>query len=82
MTLFRGYVRGVVRVEVTDPADPTPYWLVSARNPQAVVDPCVPDRRARGLGSCGPARRHAPTPSPPVPVFEREAFEPLTPAMG
>ncbi len=37
-TLFRGYVRGVVRVEVTDPADPTPYWLVSARNPQAVVD--------------------------------------------
>ena len=37
-TLFRGYVRGVVRVEVADPADPTPYWLVSARNPQAVVD--------------------------------------------
>ncbi|WP_182047545.1 DUF3093 family protein, partial [Curtobacterium sp. ME26] len=32
------YVRGVVRVEVADPADPTPYWLVSARNPQAVVD--------------------------------------------
>lgn len=37
-TLFRGYVRGVVRVEVADPADPTPYWLVSARNPQAIVD--------------------------------------------
>ncbi|WIE76990.1 DUF3093 domain-containing protein [Curtobacterium sp. MCSS17_007] len=37
-TLFRGYVRGVVRVEVADPADPTPYWLVSARDPQAVVD--------------------------------------------
>ncbi len=36
-TLFRGYVRGVVRVEVQDPADPTPYWLVSVRNPDAVV---------------------------------------------
>ncbi|WP_288467107.1 DUF3093 domain-containing protein [uncultured Curtobacterium sp.] len=36
-TLFRGYVRGVVRVEVADPADPTPYWLVSVRNPSAVV---------------------------------------------
>jgi len=36
-TLFRGYVRGVVRVEVRDEADPTPYWLVSVRNPSAVV---------------------------------------------
>jgi hypothetical protein len=36
-TLFRGYVRGVVKVEVQDPADPTPYWLVSVRNPSAVV---------------------------------------------
>ena len=37
-TLFRGYVRGVVRVEVRDEADPTPYWLVSVRNPSAVVE--------------------------------------------
>lgn len=36
-TLFRGYVRGVVKVEVEDPADPTPYWLVSVRNPSAIV---------------------------------------------
>ncbi len=36
-TLFRGYVRGVVRVEVADAADPTPYWLVSVRDPAAVV---------------------------------------------
>jgi DUF3093 family protein len=26
-----------VRVEVDDPADPTPYWLVSSRHPEAVV---------------------------------------------
>lgn len=36
-TLFRGYVHGVVRVEVRDDADPTPYWLVSVRDPQAVT---------------------------------------------
>lgn len=36
-TLFRGYVRGVVKVEVRDEADPTPYWLVSTRHPEAVV---------------------------------------------
>jgi len=36
-TLFRGYVHGVVKVEVRDPADPTPYWLVSVRDPEAVT---------------------------------------------
>ncbi|MBN9607549.1 MAG: DUF3093 domain-containing protein [Actinomycetales bacterium] len=29
--LLRGWVRGVVRIELDDPADPTPYWLVSSR---------------------------------------------------
>jgi hypothetical protein len=33
----RPYVDGGVRVAVTDPADPTPYWLVSCRRPEAVV---------------------------------------------
>jgi hypothetical protein len=37
-TLFRGYVRGVVKVEVRDDADPTPYWLVSVRQPTKVVE--------------------------------------------
>ncbi|WIB27785.1 DUF3093 domain-containing protein [Curtobacterium sp. MCSS17_015] len=36
-TLFRGYVSGVVKVEVRDDADPTPYWLVSVRHPDAVT---------------------------------------------
>jgi hypothetical protein len=36
-TLFRGYVHGVVRVEVADPNDPTPYWLVSVRDPERFV---------------------------------------------
>lgn len=34
---IRGYVPGVVRIEVDDPADPTPYWLVSTRRPERLV---------------------------------------------
>ncbi|PID54264.1 MAG: hypothetical protein CSB46_03540 [Micrococcales bacterium] len=28
---------GVVRIGLDDPSDPTPYWLVSSRNPQALA---------------------------------------------
>jgi len=31
--LLRGWITGVVRVEITDAADPTPYWLISSRRP-------------------------------------------------
>ena len=31
--LLRGWIPGVVRVELDDPSDPTPYWLVSSRQP-------------------------------------------------
>lgn len=33
----RPYVDGGVRVEVVDPSDPAPYWLVSSRRPEAVA---------------------------------------------
>jgi hypothetical protein len=36
--LLRPYLRRAVRVEVTDPADPTPYWLVSTRHPRTLVE--------------------------------------------
>ncbi|HEX6248055.1 MAG TPA: DUF3093 domain-containing protein [Nocardioidaceae bacterium] len=36
--LIRPYLKRAVRVAVTDPADPTPYWLVSTRHPDALVD--------------------------------------------
>lgn len=39
--LLRPYLKRAVRVEITDPADPTPYWLVSTRRP---------DELARALG--------------------------------
>jgi len=29
----RPWVRGAVRVDLNDPADPTPYWVVSSRRP-------------------------------------------------
>lgn len=35
--VIRGWVSPVVKVPVNDPADPTPYWLVSTRRPAALV---------------------------------------------
>ena len=34
---IRSSVPGAVRVEVSDPDDPHPYWLVSTRDPAAVA---------------------------------------------
>lgn len=33
-TMFRGWVDPVLRIAVTDPDDPVPYWLVSTRRPE------------------------------------------------
>ena len=35
--LLRPYLKQAVQVEITDPADPTPYWLVSTRHPDALA---------------------------------------------
>ena len=35
--LVRGWIPGLVRVDLTDPADPTPYWLVATRRPEALA---------------------------------------------
>ena len=35
--VLRGWVSSVVRVEVADAEDPTPYWLVSTRHPDRIV---------------------------------------------
>lgn len=35
--VHRSWVGPVVRVEVTDPADPTPYWAFSVRRPERLV---------------------------------------------
>lgn len=36
--LIRGWIGPVVKVENTDPDDPTPYWLVSTRHPDKLVE--------------------------------------------
>ncbi|MBM7861937.1 DUF3093 domain-containing protein [Lentzea nigeriaca] len=33
----RGWVKPLVRVTVNDPADPTPYWMISTRRPEELV---------------------------------------------
>jgi hypothetical protein len=35
--LLRPYLKRAVRVEITDPADPAPYWLVSTRRPEELA---------------------------------------------
>ncbi|HEY0949179.1 DUF3093 domain-containing protein [Nocardioides sp.] len=35
--LLRPYLKRAVQVEITDPADPTPYWLVCTRHPEELV---------------------------------------------
>jgi len=34
---IRGWVDPVVRIEITDPSDPTPYWLTSTRRPEQLI---------------------------------------------
>ena len=36
-TKFRAFMDGVVKVEIIDPNDPTPYWLVATRNPEKLA---------------------------------------------
>ena len=35
--VLRPYLKRAVKVAVRDPADPTPYWLVSTRHPEALA---------------------------------------------
>lgn len=35
--VLRPYLKRGVRIDITDPADPAPYWLVSCRHPDALV---------------------------------------------
>jgi len=43
---IRGWVRPVVRIPLDDPADPTPYWLVSSRRPADLVAALEASRRS------------------------------------
>lgn len=43
--VLRAWARTAVRVEVVDPADPTPYWLVSTRHPDRLAAAVAAGRR-------------------------------------
>ncbi|QMW68425.1 DUF3093 domain-containing protein [Mumia sp. ZJ1417] len=45
--LIRPYITTAVRIEVVDPRDPTPYWLIGTRHPHELADALLA-RRARG----------------------------------
>lgn len=44
--LFRGWVSPVLRVDLDDPDDPTPYWLVSTRTPERLAAAITAGRAA------------------------------------
>lgn len=43
----RPYIHRSVRIPVEDPADPTPYWLVSTRHPQRLAEALREERDQR-----------------------------------
>lgn len=45
--MIRGDVGPVVRIELEDPDDPTPYWLVSTRRPAELIAALEASRGAR-----------------------------------
>lgn len=50
--LLRPYLDRAVKVPVLDPADPTPYWLIGSREPEALVAALV-TARASATGAPG-----------------------------
>jgi Protein of unknown function (DUF3093) len=42
---IRGWVRTGLRLDLIDPQDPTPYWLVSCRHPEAMLEAIERSRR-------------------------------------
>jgi hypothetical protein len=44
--LLRPYLKRAVRVDLHDPADPAPYWLLSTRHPEELADAITTARAA------------------------------------
>ncbi|WP_018021084.1 DUF3093 domain-containing protein [Corynebacterium doosanense] len=44
-----GWVRQMVMLVLDDPEDPTPYWLISSKNPEALLRAFVPDQADAAL---------------------------------
>jgi hypothetical protein len=74
--LLRSYVPTAVRVEVTDPADPTPYLYLSTRRPRRLVA-ALEDG---GTGTERPDRTARPTPG--TAEHRPAGRDPRGPALG
>lgn len=44
-----GWVPEMVMLVLDDPEDPTPYWLVSTRNPEALLEAYLPEQTETSL---------------------------------
>ncbi|MDF3298372.1 DUF3093 domain-containing protein [Streptomyces tropicalis] len=49
--LLRSYIPGALRVEVTDPEDPTPYLYLSTRDPEGLAAALTAARAAEAPGA-------------------------------
>lgn len=47
------WVPDLVMLVLDDDDDPTPYWLVSAKNPRAILEAFVPDQAAQATNPIG-----------------------------
>lgn len=57
LVVNRGWIPTLIRVEVADPEDPTPYWIVSTRHPQRLADVLRRGRPATVSADSEPATR-------------------------
>lgn len=57
----RPYLHRVVEVQLDDPADPHPYWLVSTRHPERLAAAIGAQLRAAGAGQGRRVERNDPT---------------------
>lgn len=46
--VIRGWVAPVLKVPVTDPADPAPYWLISSRRPEEMAKAVAAAKKLAG----------------------------------
>jgi hypothetical protein len=51
--VLRPWIRGSVRIDLDDPADPTPYWVVSTRHPELLIEAVSAAKPARADVSRG-----------------------------
>ncbi|HET9827488.1 MAG TPA: DUF3093 domain-containing protein [Nocardioidaceae bacterium] len=58
--LIRPYLRRAVRVEVVDPADPAPYWMVATRRPDRLAGALTDSDTLTGTTPTGVARTRPP----------------------